>query len=306
MKSRDSILRIQTATEHSSFSELLNLKKIPTDAKNYLFQPKEFDEAWLEEWKEYVYAITKNELLLTPSDGGYDFKLLNISMLHILEVLSAISSLPPSVEVYNQVLKEHVENIATSCNIPRENFGKFEENFHRFLQLYAVRKEYIQNSGIEDIELNNESTQQFRASKDHLIFGKVVGDALGLHPTLGALLNPTGGIVGTNNSNKLLRSLAILPSYRKNGVIHDATGYLRYYHGVGPGYKYLDTGEIKGRLAPINGIFYGYKLQSADLLKYSKWTAQEIIRSDLTYTILNGLLCILMFVVCFLVLDYLF
>ena len=122
-------------------------------------------------------------------------------------------------------------------------------NFYKFFQLYAIRREYIQRSGgAEDIESNNEDTCEFRASKDHLIFGKIVGDALGLHPALGALLNPTGGIVGSNNSNMFLRSLSILPSVRKNAITHDAMGYLRYYHGIGPGYKYLDVGDIKNIL----------------------------------------------------------
>ena len=305
MKSRVSILRIRSANEQSSFRELLNLNNIQTDDKDYLFQPKEFDEAWFEEWKEYVYTLTNNELVLTPRDKSYDFKLLNISMLHILHVLGACSNLPPSVEVYEQVLKKHVENIATSCGIEREYFHKFKENFYKFLQLYTVRKEYIQNSGGEDIELNNDATNQFRASKDHLIFGKIVGDALGLHPTLGALLNPTGGIVGSNNSNKLLRSVALLPSHRKNGIIHDASGYLRYYHGIGPGYKYLDTGDVRGRLTPLNGIFYGYKLPSDDLLKYFKWKAQDIIGEDPVSTILNCVLYIFMIVCCFFVLGFL-
>ena len=153
--------------------------------------------------------------------------------------------------------------------------------------------------------MNNEATSQFRASKDHLIFGKIVGDALGLHPSLGALLNPTGGIVGSNNSNMFLRSLSILPSVRKNAITHDAMGYLRYYHGIGPGYKYLDVGDIKGRLTPINGILYGFKLPRANLLRYFKWKAQEVAEKDLAYTTLRSSVFILMFVSCFLVLSYL-
>ena len=302
---RESILRIQSADEKSAFSELLNLKNIPTNGKEYLFQPKEFDDTWFEEWTEYIYTLTTNELVLTPRDRSYDFKLLNISMLHILEVLSACSCLPPCVEVYEQVFKEHVENIAKSCGIEREYFSKFKTNFYKFIQLYAVRRDYIKNSGAEDIELNNEATSQFRASKDHLIFGKIVGDALGLHPSLGALLNPTGGIVGSNNSNMFLRSLSILPSVRKNAITHDAMGYLRYYHGIGPGYKYLDVGDIKGRLTPINGILYGFKLPRANLLRYFKWKAQEVAEKDLAYTTLRSSVFILMFVSCFLVLSYL-
>ena len=262
---RRSIITIRNADEDSQFSELLHLDTIPTDRKDYLFSPKEFDGDWFNEWKEYIFTLSTNELILTPFDGSYNFKLLNISMLHVLEVLSAISTLPLSQDVYEQVLKEHVENIARSCGIEATNFGLFKCNFDIFMDLYEKRRTYILNNGIEDIELNNEATCLFRASKDHLIFGKIVGDALGLHPALGAMLNPTGGIVGSNNSNFILRSLAILPSFRKNGIIHDATGYLRYYHGIGPGYRFLDTGDIRGRLTPTNGMFYGFKLPKANL-----------------------------------------
>ena len=196
---RRSIITIRSADEDSQFSELLHLDTIPTDRKDYLFSPKEFDGDWFNEWKEYIFTLSTSELILTPFDGSYNFKLLNISMLHVLE--------------------------------------------------------------------------------DHLIFGKIVGDALGLHPALGAMPNPTGGIVGSNNSNFILRSLAILPSFRKNGIIHDATGYLRYYHGIGPGYRFLDTGDIRGRLTPTNGMFYGFKLPKANLKKYLKWKMIDVMNT---------------------------
>ena len=278
------LIRLFSSARARSFNVLLGLRHIPTKSVHSLFRSNNFDEEWLLEWREYVFNISDDEIVLRPFDGSYDFKLLNISMLHILEVLSAISSLPPSVEVYEQVLKEHVENIATSCDIPRENFRKFEENFHKFLQLYAVRKEYVQNSGAEDIELNNKATQQFCASKDHLIFGKIVGDALVLHPTLGALLNPTGGIVGVSNSNMFLRSLAILPSFRKNSIVHDAMGYLRYYHGIGPGYKYLVAGDVRGRIVPFNGIFYNWRYPHIlpSLWKYLKISVTQTKQNIMT------------------------
>ena len=306
---RRKLIRLFSSTRVRSFNELLDLEHIPTQP-NHLFRSNNFDDEWLLEWRKYIFNISDDEIVLRPFDGSYDFELLNISMLHILEVLSACSCLPPCVEVYEQVFKEHVENIAKSCGIEREYFSKFKTNFYNFIQLYAVRRDYIKNSGAEDIELNNEATSQFRASKDHLIFGKIVGDALGLHPSLGALLNPTGGIVGTNNSNMFLRSFAILPSFRKNGIIHDATGYLRYYHGIGPGYKYLDVGDIRGRITPFNGVFYNWR-QPHILLSFWKYikisvtqTKRNIMRSEMRPDVLRELVYIICINIIVLMLVY--
>ena len=272
------LIRFFSKAYERSFRNMLDLENVPTTTKDGLFRTNNFNEEWLSEWKRYIFNIADDELVLRPFDGSYDFRLLNISMLRILELLISCSTFPPSKEVYEQMFKHHVENMAISCGIQPEKYDSFKYNFDIFIGLFAERRSYILNSGIDDIELNNEATCRFRASKDHLIFGKIVGDALGLHPALGAMLNPTGGIVGSSNSNFILRSLAILPSVRKNGIIHDATGYLRYYHGIGPGYRFLDTGDIRGRLTPINGIFYGWKLPRANFLKSYKWKMIELAR----------------------------
>ena len=260
-------IRHFSSLKSRSFRNRLGLEHIPTVVNHSIFRKNNFNNTWLLEWKEYLIRITDDEIVLRPFDGSYDFELLNNSMFHILSHLTSNPILPPSGEEYKYLFKEHVENIAVSCEIIPEKFHCFESNFYKFLQLYALRRVYIQMSGVHDIELTNEATCQFRASKEHLIFGKIVGDALGLNPALGALLSPTGGIVGVRNSNYLVRSLNLFPSIRKNAIVHDAAGYLRRYHGVGPGYRYLDTGDIKGRLTPIHGLFYGCRLHIADLRK---------------------------------------
>ena len=307
---RTSIIAIRNASDNSLFSELLHLDTIPTERKDYLFCPEHFDTEWFAEWKEYVYTFATDQVSLAPFDGSYNFKLLNISMLHILDVLNAVSILPLSQEVYDQVLKEHVENMARACGIEAHNFDLFKSNFDLFMDLYEKRMSYILNNKAEEIEINTEATKNFRASKYHLLFGKIVGDALGLHPALGALLNPTGGIVGANNSNFVLRSLAIVPSFHKNGIIHDATGYLRYYHGVGPGYKYLEVGDIQGRLTPSNGIFNGFKLPTADIRKFLKWEMidirnqiRELKGEGVVTGSLDNMLIIVLIIGCFLVLS---
>lgn len=66
-------------------------------------------------------------------------------------------------------------------------------------------------------------------------YGSVVGDAFGIDPTFGAMLNPTGGLIGPGNWAVAGGKSAV--GY--HAVAHDAAGYLYNYHKVGPGYDYL-------------------------------------------------------------------
>ncbi len=99
-----------------------------------------------------------------------------------------------------------------------------------------------------DIDLNKHGG--FLGSTVSLRYGKVVGDTFGIDPIFGALLNPTGGLVGSAND-----------SYRPStndgigyhGAIHDAAGYLYNYHGnIGPGYDYMGR-DILSTKSPLAG-----------------------------------------------------
>jgi uncharacterized Zn-binding protein involved in type VI secretion len=76
---------------------------------------------------------------------------------------------------------------------------------------------------------------EFMGSTSQLRSGKLVGEALGMDPVFGALLNPTGGLVGPGRLGADLDDSAT--GY--HGAVHDAAGYLYNYHGYGPGYDYL-------------------------------------------------------------------
>ena len=76
-------------------------------------------------------------------------------------------------------------------------------------------------------------------SMTQMRYGSVVGDAFGIDPTFGAMLNPNGGLVGPGNWAFAGADTAV--GYHK--IAHDAAGYLHNYHQVGPGYDYLGTGS---------------------------------------------------------------
>lgn len=88
----------------------------------------------------------------------------------------------------------------------------------------------------------------FMGSNTQMRYGSVVGDALGIDPVFGAMLNPTGGLVGPGNWAIAGDDTAV--GY--HGVVHDAAGYLSTYHDAGPGYDYLGA-EGRDTSSPLSG-----------------------------------------------------
>lgn len=88
----------------------------------------------------------------------------------------------------------------------------------------------------------------FMGSNTQMRYGSVVGDAFGIDPAFGAMLNPTGGLVGPGNWAVAGDDTAV--GY--HGVVHDAAGYLSNYHNAGPGYDYLGT-EGRDTSSPLSG-----------------------------------------------------
>jgi WXG100 family type VII secretion target len=88
----------------------------------------------------------------------------------------------------------------------------------------------------------------FNGSNTQMRYGSVVGDAFGIDPAFGAMLNPTGGLVGPGNWAIAGDDTAV--GY--HGVVHDAAGYLYNYHHAGPGYDYLGR-EGRDTSSPLSG-----------------------------------------------------
>ena len=97
-------------------------------------------------------------------------------------------------------------------------------------------------SGADPVpDLNTIAHPWFMGSNTQLRYGDVIGEAFGIDPVFGAMLNPTGGIVGPGNKGFGGDDTAV--GY--HGVFHDAAGYLYTYHEqAGPGYDYL---RLEGR-----------------------------------------------------------
>jgi hypothetical protein len=88
----------------------------------------------------------------------------------------------------------------------------------------------------------------FMGSTSQMRSGQVVGDAFGMDPAFGALLNPSGGLVGPGN--KAFDGDDSAVGY--HGAVHDAAGYLYNYHDQGPGYDYMGL-EGRDTSSPLSG-----------------------------------------------------
>ena len=107
-----------------------------------------------------------------------------------------------------------------------------------FKKEYQVYRELVATVPTLDVKHAN-----FWGSRSQLITAKCTIDGLNadrksnLHFIWGALLNPTGGIIGPGNT--ALLDCAPESPIGMHACIHDAAGYLYNFHGLGPGYNYL-------------------------------------------------------------------
>ncbi|NJN95289.1 MAG: WXG100 family type VII secretion target [Anaerolineales bacterium] len=140
----------------------------------------------------------------------------------VLNEIAVIRGVPPAIirSQYQKYLKLHEQALAIARQKGEEAPTSLNETFHG----------------------------DFMGSTAQLRYGKVVGDAFGIDPVFGALLNPTGGMVGPGN-------FAVNPSDDSalgyHGIFHDAAGYLYNYHNIGPGYNYLGQ---EGQRDPSNPL----------------------------------------------------
>jgi hypothetical protein len=116
---------------------------------------------------------------------------------------------------------------------------KLDADYGRFLVVRKQQEAIGKQKQKEEVPaLDAEEHPDFMGSRSQLMFGKVLGDAFGIHEVFASLLSPTGGLVGAGNDSVQLdpdNPVAI------HGTVHDAAGYLKSYHDEGPGYNYRES-----------------------------------------------------------------
>jgi len=131
--------------------------------------------------------------------------------------------------------------IAALAPIVEADAKALDVDYGRFLVLRDQQAAIAKRKGKEPSpDLAEDLHGEFMGSQPQLLFGKVVGDAFGIHPVFAALLSPTGGLVGPGNTAVQMDDD---DPTGYHGIVHDAAGYLYNYHGEGPGYDYLDREE---------------------------------------------------------------
>ncbi|WP_299730444.1 hypothetical protein [uncultured Tateyamaria sp.] len=140
---------------------------------------------------------------------------------------------------------------------------KLNLDYDRFV---IVRKQQEAIGEEKATELDDEMHPDFMGSRGQLMCGKMLGDAFGIHEVFGALLNPTGGLVGPGNH--LIHPMIPIEAghldpdnpIALHGIVHDAAGYMNNFHDQGPGYHYLDPDlKIFGTDNPLAGQYDGIK-----------------------------------------------
>ena len=143
--------------------------------------------------------------------------------------------------------------------------GDFMEQMDRYKQLLH---EKVDGDGSQHYAPSDHMKADFMGSLSHLRFGQVIGDVLGIDPIFGAMMNPTGGIVGPDAWGQVTGSEEALTYH---GIVHDAGGFLHNYFGVGPGYDYLDwdsrgTSPLSGQLEGVRYWQEKFGMSTADMV----------------------------------------
>lgn len=124
--------------------------------------------------------------------------------------------------------------------------------FRRFQELQQQQQQALANN--PELEPPEQLGGGGGGGSDHMgsnlqmRYGSVVGEAFGVDPAFGAMLNPTGGLLGPG-MGPIHTAADAAGMYEGavgyHGVFHDAAGYMYNYHGqVGPGYNYLGQDSI--------------------------------------------------------------
>jgi WXG100 family type VII secretion target len=150
----------------------------------------------------------------------------------------------PTGAELNRVINE----IADIRGVPAD---QLRADYEKFLQIREQARQIARQKGIDPPEAVDDFFHgEFMGSTAQLRYGQVVGDAFGIDPVFGAMLNPTGGMVGPGN-------WAVNPgdddAIGYHGIVHDAAGYLYNFHDLGPGYDYLGQESHRDPGNPLVG-----------------------------------------------------
>jgi WXG100 family type VII secretion target len=132
---------------------------------------------------------------------------------------------------------EREQLLVRIANLRRKPLPQVRAEYEKFLDIQRTQRRGPDKLDYKSQWLDFSDHPDFLGSTTSLRYGKVVGDVFGIDPVFGALLNPTGGIMGPGSS--ALPQPGPDRPLAYHSIFHDAGGYLKNTHGLGPGYDYL-------------------------------------------------------------------
>lgn len=175
--------------------------------------------------------ISTNEyrktLVNTSFDGENDSRL-----------SQSMHALSQPMSISDEEAEPHLETIAELRKRPLE---EIRADYQRYRALREEQEDKILHGRpkLDEIDQLKPDQADFMGSTWQLRYGKVAGDHLGVDPVFGAMLNPTGGLVGPGNWGVHPDSWYVPEAVGYHGAYHDAMGYLFNYQKAGPGYNYM-------------------------------------------------------------------
>ena len=197
------------------------------------------------DWQQRTPLLARDPNSLFKDDymqGLIDSKFQGADSPELREAMNDLSQNPTGAD-----LDRTLQKIADARGRPVD---EIRADYDKYLQIKAQRDATNPDTPSDPYFFH----PTFMGSTSQLRYGKVVGDAFGVDPVFGSMLNPTGGLVGPGNWAVDGDSTAV--GY--HGVVHDAAGYLYNYHKEGPGYDYLGR-EGRDTASPLSGQREGIK-----------------------------------------------
>ena len=148
------------------------------------------------------------------------------------------------------------QSLRTIAEIRGLDVSTVNEQYNRAIAIRTAGRQYANPNGAANDandpspDLDLDRHPDFTGSLSQLRFGSTLGDVFGIDPVFGALISPTGGLVGPGNDS--VSGDANNPTVL-HGTVHDAAGYLLNAHGVGPGYNYLKRSWELDATNPLAG-----------------------------------------------------
>ena len=200
-----------------------------------------------------LFSPTKstNETLVVKCPGTEVDILTNDYRKTLIDSKFAGANSPALRQAMNELSKNNPENVDKALQVLAKErdrpLEQIKEEYKTYLEKRADAQAAIdraRDAGGELEVINKLLPDQsnFMGSNWQLRYGKVVGDKFGIDPVFGAMLNPTGGLVGPGNKGKAPDAWYMPTPVAYHGAYHDAMGYLYNYHEkAGPGYNYMNS-----------------------------------------------------------------